>query len=82
MQVQSERPRGMRSLRDIYDETEELSQIFNDLTLFCLFGDSEPLNFEEALQDEEWKTDMDEEIKTIKKNNTWELLLFQVERMQ
>jgi len=46
----SEGPRGMRSLRDIYDETEELSQSFNNLTLFCLFGVSEPLNFEEALQ--------------------------------
>ncbi|KAL0548871.1 hypothetical protein IC582_013348 [Cucumis melo] len=63
----------MRSLRDIYDETKELSQSFNNLTLFCLFGDSEPLNFEEALQNDKWKIAMDEEIKAIKKNNTWEL---------
>ncbi|KAL4020424.1 hypothetical protein IC575_019200 [Cucumis melo] len=69
----SEGPRGMRSLQDIYDETEELSQSFNNLTLFCLFGDSEPLNFEEASQNDKWKIAMDEEIKAIKKNDTWEL---------
>ncbi|TYJ97307.1 Retrovirus-related Pol polyprotein from transposon TNT 1-94 [Cucumis melo var. makuwa] len=69
----SEGPCGMRSLRDIYDETEELSQSFNNLTLFCLFGDSELLNFEEALQNDKWKIAMDEEIKAIKKNDTWEL---------
>ncbi|KAL0546298.1 hypothetical protein IC582_016205 [Cucumis melo] len=63
----------MRSLRDIYDETKELSQSFNNLTLFCLFGDSEPLNFEEALQNDKWKIAMDEEIKAIKKNDKWEL---------
>ncbi|KAL0537088.1 hypothetical protein IC582_026058 [Cucumis melo] len=69
----SEGPRGMRSLQDIYDETEELSQSFNNLTLFCLFGDSEPLNFEEASQNDKWKIAMDEKIKAIKKNDTWEL---------
>ncbi|KAL4016313.1 hypothetical protein IC575_023961 [Cucumis melo] len=69
----SEGPCGMRSLRDIYDETEELSQSFNNLTLFCLFGDNEPLNFEEASQNDKWKIVMDEEIKVIKKNDTWEL---------
>ncbi|KAA0054745.1 copia protein [Cucumis melo var. makuwa] len=69
----SEGPLGMRSLRDIYNETEELSQSFNNLTLFCLFGDSKPLNFEEALQNDKWKIAVDEEIKTIKKNDMWEL---------
>ncbi|KAA0045493.1 reverse transcriptase [Cucumis melo var. makuwa] len=33
----------------------------------------EPLNFEEALQNDKWKIAMDEEIKAIKKNDTWEL---------
>ena len=46
----SEGPRGMRSFRDIYDETEELSPCFNNLTLFCLFDDSEPFSFEETSQ--------------------------------
>ncbi|KAA0031828.1 copia protein [Cucumis melo var. makuwa] len=33
----------------------------------------ELLNFEEALQNDKWKIAMDEEIKAIKKNDTWEL---------
>ncbi|TYK02784.1 Retrovirus-related Pol polyprotein from transposon TNT 1-94 [Cucumis melo var. makuwa] len=66
----SEEPRDMRSLQDIYDETKELSQSFNNLTLFCLFGDSEFLNFQEALQNDKWKIVVDEEIKSIKKNDT------------
>ncbi|KAA0047101.1 reverse transcriptase [Cucumis melo var. makuwa] len=37
---------------------------------------SEPLNFEEALQNDKWKIAMDEEIKAIKKNDTWELSTF------
>ncbi|KAA0050234.1 putative copia-type polyprotein [Cucumis melo var. makuwa] len=33
----------------------------------------EPLNFEEASQNDKWKIAMDEEIKAIKKNDTWKL---------
>ena len=69
-----------RSLRDMYDVTEVLSQRFNNLTLFCLFGDSEPLNVEEALQNDKWKIAMDEEIKAIKKKICGNFLLFQMER--
>ncbi|TYK05470.1 Retrovirus-related Pol polyprotein from transposon TNT 1-94 [Cucumis melo var. makuwa] len=36
-------------------------------------SEGEPLNFEEALQNDKWKIAMDEEIKAIKKNDTWEL---------
>ncbi|RDX70427.1 hypothetical protein CR513_50318, partial [Mucuna pruriens] len=41
----SERTQKMRSIQEIYDETE----IINDL--FCLFVDSEPLTFDEAMED-------------------------------
>ena len=62
----------MRSLYDIYDETEEITN--NDVNnLFCLFVDSEPLNFEEAMRDKRWRQAMEKEIKAIEKNNTWEL---------
>lgn len=36
----------IRSLQGLYEVTHNQ----NDLTLFCIFVDSEPLNFEEATQ--------------------------------
>ena len=59
----------MRSLQDLYDSTE----IIDGLTFFCLFADCEPTRFEEAMPDKKWRDAMDEEIKAIKKNDTWEL---------
>ena len=44
----SEKSQKMRSLSDIYDKTEEI--IANDL--FYLFVDSEPLNYDDAVKDE------------------------------
>jgi len=32
------------------------------------------MNFEEAAQDKKWRDAMDEEIRSIEKNNTWELV--------
>lgn len=32
------------------------------------------MNFEEATQDKKWRDVMDEEIRSIEKNNTWELV--------
>ena len=58
-----------RSLQEIYENTERIE----DLTLFCLFTDCEPVNFQEAVQNKKWRDAMDEEIKAIMKNNTWEL---------
>ncbi|KAH9672319.1 hypothetical protein KPL70_017676 [Citrus sinensis] len=58
-----------RSLQDLYEVTERR----DNLTLFCLFADCEPVNFQEATLDEKWRIAMDEEIKAIVKNDTWEL---------
>ena len=44
-----------------------------NLTLFCLFADCELMNFQEVVGNKNWKDVMDEEIKAIKKNDTWEL---------
>jgi len=60
----------MRSLQELYEVTENLN---DDLTLYCHFADCEPIGFEEVVKDEKWRNAMDEEIKAIEKNNTWEL---------
>ncbi|KAH9752737.1 hypothetical protein KPL71_014822 [Citrus sinensis] len=58
-----------RSLQDLYEVTER----HDNLTLFCLFADCELVNFQKVALDEKWRIAMDEEIKTIVKNYTWEL---------
>lgn len=65
----SERTPRMRSLQELYEVTENQ----NDLTLFCLFVDCEPIGYEDAVQNKRWRDAMDEEIKAIEKNDTWEL---------
>ncbi|KAH9706546.1 hypothetical protein KPL70_012251 [Citrus sinensis] len=58
-----------RSLQDLYEVTER----YDNLTLFCLFADCELVNFQEPALVEKWRIAMDEEIKAIVKNDTWEL---------
>lgn len=45
-----------------------------DIIHFALLADSEPLNFEEALKIGAWKKSMIEELQSIEKNHTWELV--------
>ena len=59
----------MRNLNEIYGITEEI----NNHSLFCLFADSEPIDFKEASHDEKWVKAMNDEIEAIRKNDTWEL---------
>ncbi|XP_058186828.1 uncharacterized mitochondrial protein AtMg00820-like [Rhododendron vialii] len=54
--------RKVHSLRDIYDSCD-----------FAFFT-CEPHNFEEAAKEEIWLKAMNEEITTIEKNHTWELV--------
>ena len=42
----------MRSLEDIYDETEEMN-------LLCLYADYEPLTFQEAANEDCWRKSME-----------------------
>ena len=56
----------MRSLRYLYDST-------NEVHLVCLLVDTENISFEETVQDKKWQTAMDEKIKAIHRNNTWEM---------
>ena len=56
----SSTPRKMKSLSDVYAR--------------CNFCVVEPENFEEAIKLEVWKKAMEEEIRVIEKNKTWELV--------
>ena len=60
----------IRSLEDLYEVTDR----FENINLFCLFADCEPVNFQEATQDGKWRNAMDDEIKAIEKNDTWEFV--------
>ncbi|CAH9069840.1 unnamed protein product [Cuscuta europaea] len=62
----------MRSIEELYGVTQNLNSN-DELTLFCLFGDCEPLSFQEATRNKKWRDAMDDEIKSIVKNKTWEL---------
>ena len=52
----------------------KVKQNLNDeLTLFCLLADCEPIGFEDAIQSEKWRSAIEDEIKAIKNNDSWEL---------
>ncbi|GJW53526.1 retrovirus-related pol polyprotein from transposon TNT 1-94 [Tanacetum coccineum] len=56
-----------RSLRELYKVTNEIS-------LLCLYADCEPLVFEDVIKSTKCRQAMKEEIKSIEKNDTWELI--------
>ncbi|KAL0443713.1 UNVERIFIED_CONTAM: Retrovirus-related Pol polyprotein from transposon TNT 1-94 [Sesamum latifolium] len=72
----SEGPRGFRRLRELYDVTEEVTNL-SGFTQFCLFAETEPVDFNDAARDEKWRNAMDEEIKAIENNDSWELESYQ-----
>lgn len=63
----------MRSMQDLYDSTSEVH-------LICLLADAEIITFEKAVRNEKWQAAMDEEIKAIERNRTWELVELQIGR--
>nr|GEW30773.1 retrovirus-related Pol polyprotein from transposon TNT 1-94 [Tanacetum cinerariifolium] len=56
----------IRSLQELYEVTDEIPFLY-------LYADCEPLVFEEAMKSKKWRQAMEEEIKSIEKNDTWEL---------
>jgi hypothetical protein len=58
-----------RSLRELYDQNEEVDQISN----FSLMA-SDSVSFNEAAKEDVWIKAMDEEIDSIERNNTWDLV--------
>lgn len=62
----------MRSLQDLYEITKSL----NNLTLFYQdLYNYKLVIFQEVIQDEKWRKIMNEEIKVIVTNDTWELAI-------
>ncbi|KAK3004468.1 hypothetical protein RJ639_018181 [Escallonia herrerae] len=67
-------PQCTRSLKEIYDNLN------HNQGMFCLFADTEPIDFDEASRSEKWRKAMNKEIGAIKKNDTWELTTFQLDK--
>ncbi|KAI3734276.1 hypothetical protein L6452_13741 [Arctium lappa] len=65
-------PRKTRSMRDLLDNTQRLD--FDNTADFVLFADADPIDFHEACKEKKWRDAMDEEINSILKNDTWELV--------
>lgn len=65
----SEEPRKIRYVRDVYNDTEEM---VTKEELY-LMGIEEPANFREASKDRNWKKAMTTELESIEKNDTWTL---------
>lgn len=65
----STEPRKVRLIRDIYEETEE-EEARDEL---FLMGVDEPRNYKQASKNDEWKKVMEQEMKSIEENETWEL---------
>ncbi|RDY14473.1 hypothetical protein CR513_00462, partial [Mucuna pruriens] len=52
-----------------FEVTEE-----GDMMHLALLGQTEPVSFEQAIREPKWKAAMEEELKAIEKNHTWELV--------
>ena len=65
-------PRKTKSLGEIYQE-ERYDEEFDECVNFALFSHSDPIYFEEVVNEEKWCNVMDKEIDAIKKTETWEL---------
>ena len=63
-------PRRYRPLSEIYNETERME--LEDEELY-LMGLDEPVNFNQAVQGNEWKRAMKIEMEGVERNGTWEL---------
>ncbi|KAJ0540969.1 putative RNA-directed DNA polymerase [Helianthus annuus] len=65
----SDTPVRLKSLEDLYEETEEIQLDPHEL----LLAEEEPRNYKEASSDRKWIEAMKAELDSINKNNTWNL---------
>lgn len=70
MSSSSSEPRKFQLLDEIYDETKEV-EIENEL---FMLGIDEPNNYKEAATEEAWEQAMKDDIDSIERNNTWQLV--------
>ena len=63
--------RKTRSLRELYEVTDEIGQ--NEVMFFAFFAGEDPISFDNANQTEIWRKAMKEEFDSIQENQTWEL---------
>ena len=54
--------------------------MLSDIYLWCNFAGVELENYEEAINHDVWKKAVEQEIRMIEKNNTWELVAIPRER--
>ncbi|KAL8145756.1 hypothetical protein AgCh_003778 [Apium graveolens] len=66
----SSEPLRYRSLRDVYEDTEEI-ELEEEL---YLMGIDEPSDFNQASKRKEWRDAMDKEMQAVEKNQTWSLV--------
>lgn len=64
-------PVKMRSLDDLYDATEQGQYEYSGL---CLLGAEEPATFKAVEREESWQCAMQEEMNSIRNNQTWILV--------
>jgi hypothetical protein len=62
-------------LNDYEIMTDSVVNDEGDIVHFALLAETEPVNFEEAVKNSKWLGAMKEEIRSIEKNNTWELCI-------
>jgi transposase InsO family protein len=65
-----EAPRRYRTLENLFDTTTTVETDHGDI---CLFSGEEPGSFNEAETEQGWRDAMNEEMKSINENRTWEL---------
>ncbi|KAJ0851519.1 putative RNA-directed DNA polymerase [Helianthus annuus] len=70
-----------KTVKNVYRRTKALTEAEvrqkyreNQVVNFVLFTSSDPTSYEEASQDPKWLEAMDNEIESIHKNHTWELV--------
>ena len=65
----NEGSRRTRTFQELYENTE----VMNDISMLCLLAETTPLSFEEANKEKKWRQAIEEEIRAIERNDTWEL---------
>ena len=63
-------PTRVKTIAQLYEETSPIPPPIDE----CMVSTDEPINYKEASREEAWKKAMIEEIQSIDRSNTWELV--------